>query len=224
MNLKEIGVLLILIYVTTTLLIAYKYYVAKGGVFRVSRWLIIRYLLRFILLIAILILCFYSIQTKQSTNNSGQSNPIVLFGISSSSSSITKKSLFDKVKEMPVEGKYSLIMYFNSQKLWKQIIPATNHDSFLNLLEREEAIIEQDQKLPFTEIISSPPLEDQYLQYFKKRNQWEVYTTNSKDSVFFSSSILNGWFSSSYVKIYLVILIVTLLFIETVFSAKAVKI
>lgn len=224
MNLKEIGILLLGIYGLTTLVIFYKYYQAKGGVFRVSRILILRYFFRFILLLALLFLCFYSIQIKQSTSNRSTSTPVSLLGIGANSSSMAWKSLQEKLKEMPDNRKYALIMYSESNRHWQQVIPATNYDSFVNLVEQGPTKVLDDHRLNFTEEIKQVPTNDQILEYTLIKNRWEITSSDNKEHSLLSISIVDGWLGSSYLKFYLVILILLILFIEIVFTAKAIKI
>lgn len=224
MNLKEIGILLVGIYLASTLLIAYKYYNAKGGVFRISRLLVVRYLFRFILLLAILFLSYYSIQIKNTKSEESQASNLTLLGITDNSSNLTWKSLQKSVEEMPFTGNYGLIMYDTSEKLWKQIIPATNYDSFFHLIEQGQKLSSTGQKLIFTENIDEIITEDKYLQFMKKNGKWEVVSFDNKEASFFSNTLFNEWFSSSYVKIYLVFIILIILFFEIIFTAKAIKI
>ena len=224
MNLKEIGILLLGIYGVTTLLIFYKYYLAKGGVFRVSRILIIRYFLRLLLLMAFLFLCFYSIQVKQSTSNRTTSSPVTLIGLSANSSSMAWQSLQEKSRELPNNRKYALIVYSESGHSWQQVIPATNYDSFVHLIEQGSAKNLDNRKLIFKEKIKQVPEKDQILEFTLIKDQWEVNSSSNKELSTLSNSIVNGWIGSSYLKLYLVVLILVILFIEIVFTSKAIKI
>ena len=97
MNLKEIGVLLVGIYLITSLLMAYKYYVSKGSVYQVSRFVVFRYLLRFVLLSSFMLLTYYSLQVKQTYSKSIQNEQSYLFGISKDASSLTWNQLQKKL-------------------------------------------------------------------------------------------------------------------------------
>ena len=224
MNLKEIGILLLGIYGLTTLVIFYKYYLAKGEVFRFSRLLIFRYFLRLILLLALLFLCVYSIQIKYSNTNRSSTSPVTLIGISANSSSIAWQALQEKVKEMPESRKYALIMYLETDNSWKNVIPATNYDSFVHLIQQGPSNILDNHKLEFSEKIRQIPIENQILVFTLIKGRWEIYSTNNKEISLMSNSIVEGWIGSFYLKLYLVILILVLLFLEIVFTAKAIKI
>jgi hypothetical protein len=224
MNLKEIGVLLLGIYGVTTLLIFYKYYLAKAGVFRVSRILIIRYFLRLLLLMAFLFLCFYSIQVKQSTSNRTTSSPVTLIGISANSSSMAWQSLQEKSRQLPNNRKYALIVYSESGHSWQQVIPATNYDSFVHLIEQGSTKNLNNRKFIFKENIKQVPEKDQILEFTMIKDQWEVNSSSNKELSTLSNSIVNGWIGSSYLKLYLVVLILVILFLEIVFTSKAIKI
>ncbi|MFM6994113.1 MAG: hypothetical protein ACKOWO_03230 [Sediminibacterium sp.] len=224
MNLKEIGILLIGLFMGSSLLIAYKYYVARGGVFQISRVLVFKYLLRFLLLIALLMLCFYTISSKQINNKESSKSGTTLFVISSKSSRLTWNSMVKKVTEMPDIGIYCLAIYEPHQNQFLQVIPATNRDSFLNLIERTTENTTSNPKRIWKEQFPSYPKEDQYDIFVLTNNHWQSISSAGKMSSFFSSDSLNSWIKSSYVRIYLVILILIFIFIDIVFSAKAIKI
>jgi hypothetical protein len=224
MNLKEIGILLIGLFVGSSLLIAYKYYLARGKVFQISRVLVFKYALRFLLLNALLILCFHTITSKQNIDRESAKLGTTLFVISSNSSSLTWKSLAEKALIMPENGTYSLAIYEPRLNQFLQVIPATNHDSFLNLVERGNENTSQHTKRIMKDQFSSHPKEDQYDAFVSMNNHWQsISIEGNKSSVFFTDSI-NSWIKSSYVRIYLVILILLFLFIDIVFTAKAIKI
>lgn len=224
MNLKEIGILLIGLFLGSSLLIAYKYYVAKGKVFQISRVLVFKYILRFILLISFLLLCFYAINLKQNKDSIGQKAGSTLFVISDNSSSLTWNSLKDKVYELPENASYSLVMYEEKANLFLQVIPNTNRESFLNLIELANELSLRHPKRRFTDRLTSHPKVDQFEVYVLNKNQWQTITNNSSHSSLFSTNSLNSWMGNTYLLVYLVVLILVLLFIDIVFTAKAIKI
>lgn len=223
MNLKEIGILLVGIYLITSLLMGYKYYVSKGSVFKISRFIVFRYLLRFILLSAFMLLTFYSLQVKQTYSNSIQSKQEYLFGISKDASSLTWNQLQLEVKEMNNNNTFGLIIYETKDGKWKQIIPQTDQDSFLNLVEEHALNKTQFQHINYVGINLQKPKNEEILHFLKSKNKWESVGKLSATNSMFTTSKLNNWLTSSYVKIYLIILILFLLFIESVFTAKAIK-
>lgn len=224
MNLKEIGILLIGLFLGSSLLIAYKYYVAKGKVFQISRVLVFKYILRFILLISFLLLCFYAINLKQNKDSIGQKAGSTLFVISDNSSSLTWNSLKDKVYELPENASYSLVMYEEKANLFLQVIPNTNRESFLNLIELANELSLRHPKRRFTDRLTSHPKVDQFEVYVLNKNQWQTITNDSSHSSLFSTNSLNSWMGNTYLLVYLVVLILVLLFIDIVFTAKAIKI
>jgi hypothetical protein len=224
MNLKEIGILLIGLFLGSSLLIAYKYYVAKGKVFQISRVLVFKYILRFILLISFLLLCFYAINLKQNKDSIGQKVGSTLFVISDNSSSLTWNSLKDKVYELPENASYSLVMYEEKANLFLQVIPNTNRESFLNLIELANEPSLRHPKRRFTDRLTSHPKVDQFEVYVLNKNQWQTITNDSSHSSLFSTNSLNSWMGNTYLLVYLVVLILVLLFIDIVFTAKAIKI
>ena len=224
MNLKEIGILLIGLFLGSSLLIAYKYYVAKGKVFQISRVLVFKYNLRFILLISFLLLCFYAINLRQNKDSIGQKAGSTLFVISDNSSSLTWNSLKDKVYELPENASYSILIYEQKNSQFLQVIPATNRESFLNLIERANESSLTHPKRRFTDRLTSHPKVDQFEVYVLNKNQWQTITNNSSHSSLFSTNSLNSWMGNTYLLVYLVVLILVLLFIDIVFTAKAIKI
>jgi hypothetical protein len=70
----------------------------------------------------------------------------------------------------------------------------------------------------------SRPKEDQYDVFVKTNNHWQSISLEGNKSTIFSTDSLNSWIKSSYVRIYLVILILLFVFIDIVFTAKAIKI
>lgn len=224
MNLKEIGILLVALFVGSSLLIAYKYYVAKGKVFQVSRVLVFKYILRFILLLAFLLLCFYTISVKQNKDYVGQLGSSTLLVISANSSSLTWNSMVEKVNEMPDNGTYRLSIYESKDNQALQVIPSTNRDSFLNLIERAHESTMSHPKRIEMDPLPSVPNPDQFEVYVFKNEHWLLISNENNKSSLFSNNSLNSWIGSSYVRLYLVILILILLFIDHVFTAKAIKI
>lgn len=224
MNLKEIGILLVGLFIGSSLLIAYKYYLARGKVFQISRVLVFKYILRFLLLIALLILCFYTISTKQNKDKESTKLGTTLFVISSKSSSLTWNSMVGKASEMPENGTYSLSIYEPHQDQFLQIIPATNRDSFLNLIEKATENTTAHPKRILEDPFPSRPKEDQYVVFEKADYHWQSISFEGNKSTIFSTNSLNSWIKSSYVRIYLVILILLFVFIDIVFTAKAIKI
>ncbi|MFM1934609.1 MAG: hypothetical protein RL360_1490 [Bacteroidota bacterium] len=224
MNLKEIGVLLVGIYLITSLLMAYKYYVAKGSVYKVSRFIVFRYLLRFVLLSAFMLLTFYSLQVKQTYSNSIQNKQEYLFGIAKDASSLTWNQLQSKVKDLSENSTFGLILYDNKEKRWMQVIPQTDQDSFLNLIEQHAISSTQFPHHVYTEF-NTPIINNEAILHFQKvKNTWEKSENLKENNSIFNTNELNNWITGSYLKIYLVILIVLLLFIDSVFTAKAIKI
>jgi hypothetical protein len=223
MNLKEIGVLLVGIYLITSLLMAYKYYVAKGSVYKVSRFIVFRYLLRFVLLSAFMLLTFYSLQVKQTYSNSIQNKQEYLFGISKDASSLTWNQLKSKVKDLSENSTFGLIIYDSREKRWMQVIPQTNQDSFLNLIEQHALSSTQFQHQGYTEFNPPIPNNEAILHFQKIKYTWEKSENLKENNSVFNTKELSNWITSSYLKIYLVILIVLLLFIDSVFTAKAIK-
>jgi hypothetical protein len=225
MNLKEIGTLLISIFVLSTLLIGYKYYVARGKVFLISRMIIFKYSVRFLLLLSLMWLCFYSLETKNSINRSSEKVETILFAISANASSLTWNKLQDEFKELPQNSYYTLVLYNPKLDNFEQIIPSTNFDSFLNLVEQTHTSITHHQKHLFLDRLRFKPADDQYISYRLIGDEWNFMTKDQQaNSLFSSKSTLYTWIGSSYVKVYLVIGLLLLLFIDIVFTTKAIKI
>ena len=222
MNLKEIGVLLLGIYLITSLLMAYKYYVAKGSVFQVSRFVVFRYLLRFVLLSSFMLLTFYSLQLKQTYSNSVENKQDYLFGISQDASSLTWNQLQNKVQDMSENSTFGLILFDAKGKQWKLVIPQTDQDSFLNLIEQHTFNPTQFHHKKYEETDVAKPKIDEILHFQKSKNKLKKVGEIDSSNSLFNTSELNSWLTSSYIKIYLVILIVLLLFIDSVFTAKAI--
>lgn len=224
MNLKEIGILLVSLFIGSSLLIAYKYYLARGKVFQISRVLVFKYILRFLLLIAFLLLCFYTINSKQNNDKENAKLGATLFVISTKSSSLTWNSMVEKASEMPENGTYSLSIYEPQEEQFLQVIPATNRDSFMNLIDRATENTTTHPKRILKDQIPSHPKEDQFVVFELTNNHWKSISNEVNKSSIFSTDSLNSWIKSSYVRIYLVILILLFVFIDIVFTAKAIKI
>ena len=224
MNLKEIGILLVGLYLASSLIIAYKYYIARGKVFRVSRTLIFKYILRFILLIAFAMLGFYTLNVKQISQLKTADTHTMMFALAENSSSLTWIKLQDKVRELPEESRISLNMFMPKNQQWIQVIPLTNKDSFLHLVENGRELTLIYPKLTFSNNLSSLPKEDNFNFYTSRNGHWELVDQESKNTSFLSTDMLNSYIGSSYVRFYLVLLILFLLFIDIVFTAKAIKI
>jgi hypothetical protein len=225
MNLKEIGTLLISIFVLSTLLIGYKYYLARGKVFLISRLVIFKYSVRFLLLLSLMWLCFYSLETKNSINQSSEKVETILFAISANASSLTWNKLQEEFKELPRNSYYTLVLYNPKLDNFEQIIPATNFESFLNLVEQTHSSITNHKKHLFLDRLRFKPADDQYISYRLKGRDWNFMTKDQQaNSLFSSKSTLSNWIGSSYVKVYLVIVLLLLLFIDIVFTTKAIKI
>jgi hypothetical protein len=224
MNLKEIGILLLSLYLASSLLIAYKYYKARGGVFKISRMLVFKYIYRFVLLVGICVLCYYTTSIKPSNELNTSGNNFSMFAIASNSSSLTWKSIHAKVSEMPKDGHYSLTMFMPKEQEWLQIIPSTNKDSFLQLIEHAHESQVIHSKLVITDKLNRIPKEDQFVLYSVKNGHWEVEDRELNNSSFLSTNLLNSWIGASYVRFYLVFLILFLLFLDIAFTAKAIKI
>jgi hypothetical protein len=57
-----------------------------------------------------------------------------------------------------------------------------------------------------------------------KNERWQLSSGENNRSTLFSNNSLNNLIGSSYVRLYLVILLLILMFIDSVFTAKAIKI
>lgn len=154
----------------------------------------------------------------------GQKAGSTLFVISDNSSSLTWNSLKDKVNELPENVSYSLVIYEQKADLFLQVIPNTNRESFLNLIERASEFSSMHPKRRFTDRLTTHPTVDQFEVFILNKQQWQTITTDTRNDSLFSTSSLNNWMGNSYQLVYLVILILVLLFIDIVFTAKAIKI
>jgi hypothetical protein len=147
-----------------------------------------------------------------------------MFAIAENSSSLTWNKLQDKVRELPEESRISLNMFMPKNQQWIQVIPLTNKDSFLHLVENGRELTLIYPKLTFSNNLSSLPKEDNFNFYTSRNGHWELVDQESKNTSFLSTDMLNSYIGSSYVRFYLVLLILFLLFIDIVFIAKAIKI
>jgi len=225
MNLKEIGTLLISIFLCSTLLIGYKYFIARGKVFKVSRLLILKYSIRLLLLISLLSLCFYTIDLNNSINRSSKKVETIMFAISANASSLTWNKLQEEFKEMPKNGYYGLVLYNSKMDNFEQIIPSTNYESFLNLVEQTHTFSTNHKKIIFSDELRFKPADDQFINYKLQGADWSFMTKEIQgNSLFSSKGALSGWIGNSFVKVYIVISILLLLFIDIVFTTKAIKI
>lgn len=225
MNLKEIGSLLISLFILSTLLIGYKYYVARGKIFIVSRLIILKYSIRLLLLVFLLLLSFYTLKLNKSKGVSNQNVETTLYVISKNSSSLAWRKLISEFIEMPKNGYYGLIIFNNGQNRFEQIIPTTNYESFTTLIEQGHSSPIVNNKNIFSGNLRFKPAEDQYLTYQMKGSEWVLLSKKLKYSLFFTSkNTFTNWIESSYILVYLVISILLLLFIDIVFTTKAIKI
>ena len=225
MNLKEIGTLLISIFLCSTLLIGYKYYVARGKVFQVSRLIILKYSIRLLVLFSLLSLCFYTIDLTNSVNRSNEKVETIMFAISANASGLTWNKLQEEFKEMPKNGYYGLVIYNSKTDNFEQIIPSTNYESFLNLVEQTHMYSINHKKHLFLEELRFKPADDQFINYRLQGAKWNFITKEAKgNSLFSPKSTLTNWIGNSFLKVYIVISILLLLFIDIVFTTKAIKI
>jgi len=224
MNLKELGVLLLSIYVITSILIAYKYYMAKGGVYRISRVLVFKYILRFFVLALLLFLTYSTLILKQRISVEQNNKPKILVAVSSTCSNQTWDDLTAKVIEMSPDGTYQLVIYDQKISKWQCFIPATNRASFLSLIDHAKDNKIVYPKLNFEEKLIYKPSKDQFGIFTRQRNQWVNEDLTSSSEFFLSKNYFNSWSQTAYVPLYLVILLLLLVFIDVVFPTKGIKI
>jgi hypothetical protein len=170
-----------------------------------------------------MLLTFYSLQVKQTYSKSIQNEQCYLFGISKDASSLTWNQLQKKVQDMSSNSNLGLIVYDPLERQWVQVLPQTDQESFLNLIEQHAFNATQFHHRKYEGKGLSVPNKEDILQFQKSKNKWQKVGDLSTSNSLFNTSELNNWITSSYVKIYLVILIVLLLFIDSVFTAKAIK-
>lgn len=224
MNLREIGVLLVFLYVLTVLLMTYKYYNAKGRVFQVSNWLVFKYLFRFLSFVSLLFICYNVILSHQTSQKQSNTKASYLIVVSAENSSITWKNIQNKILELPSDGEFGLLLFEPRLQKWVQIIPSTNQDSFLHLLEHaQESQWTQERRL-FQEPISAQLNQDDFSILTYRRNHWENIDSNTLSTNSNAKNVFLGWVQSSNVPLYLVILLLVLTFIDIVFPIKALKI
>jgi hypothetical protein len=224
MNLKEIGVLLTGLYVVTLILISYKYYKAKGGVFQLSNFLLVKYSLRFVTLISLLFICFNTIEFNRLDQKQTEHKVRTLIAISNNNSSLTWNNIHDKVAEYSSNGEFGLIMFEPSNNKWVQIIPLTNQDSFLNLIEHGQAIRFGPSKIIFSDNIRYKASKDQFALLNQVKTGWIVNNSTSNESLSLSKFDFISWIQTSNVPLYFVILIVFLSFFDIIFPINALKI
>lgn len=224
MNLKEIGVLLASLYGVTILLMAYKYYNAKGGVFHVARLLVVKYILRFSSLLILLFLCYQVIVSKQVAQTQLNNKPVYLVAVSTTNSSLTWNNVRDKVNELSPNGQFGLIQFDPKTANWNQIIPNTNKDSFFNLIEHARDSPNLLLRKVFTGPVSLKLTADEFTILHNEGKRWTRENDLSSEDNFLSKNIFISWLQATYVPLYLVILLLALSFIDIVFPIKALKI
>ncbi len=225
MNLKEIGTLLLCIFIFSTLLIGYKYYIARGKVFKVSRLILLKYSIRLLLLISLLSLCFYSLDAINSGKKTSEKEETIMFVISGNASSLTWNKLLDDFKQRPQNSNYTLVLYNSKSDFFEQIIPPTNYESFLNLLEQSHNSSLNHTKHKFSDQLRFKPADEQYISYRRQGSEWDFIKKDlQENSIFSSKNTLSNWIGNTFVKVYIVITILLLLFIDIVFTTKAIKI
>jgi hypothetical protein len=225
MNLKEIGTLLLCIFLFSTLLIGYKYYIARGKVFKVSRLILLKYSIRLLLLISLLSLCFYSLDAINSGKKTSEKEETIMFVISGNASSLTWNKLLDDFKQRPQNSNYTLVLYNSKSDFFEQIIPPTNYESFLNLLEQSHNSSLNHTKHKFSDHLRFKPADEQYISYRRQGSEWDFIKKDlQENSIFSSKNTLSNWIGNTFVKVYIVITILLLLFIDIVFTTKAIKI
>jgi hypothetical protein len=223
MNLKEIGTLLVGLFLTTSMLMGYKYFLASKSVYQISRKLVLKYVLRFIILLILLPLCYYLLVSKQQATSQFFQKNNYLLAVSASNSNLTWKQISDELIEFPSNGEYGLVLYDSNNDNWKQLIPSTNKEAFLNLVENEIKLNRTEAKRPIFLPISFNPTTDQYRFYILKGDQWVSNTSTKITNSFFSLNLLGNWAQSIKVPLYLVILTIILIVIDILFSVKSFK-
>jgi hypothetical protein len=83
-----------------------------------------------------MLLTFYSLQVKQTYSKSIQNEQCYLFGISKDASSLTWNQLQNKAQDMSSNSNLGLIVFDPLERQWMQVLPQTDQDSFLNLIEQ----------------------------------------------------------------------------------------
>jgi len=223
MNLKEIGILLVGLFLMTSLLMGYKYFVASKSVYQISRKLVLKYVLRFIILLTLLPLCYYLLVSKQQTTSQFSKKNNYLVAISASNSSITWKQISDELVDLPSNSEYGLVLYNSNKANWIQLIPSTNKEAFLNLVENEIKLNRIEAKRPIFLPISFRPTTDQYKFFILKGDQWVSNTSTKLSNSFFALNLFSNWTQSTKVPLYLVILGIILVVLDILFSVKSFK-
>jgi hypothetical protein len=158
-------------------------------------------------------------------NNTSQKVESTLFAISANSSSLTWYDLQKQFQEMPKNGYYGLVIFEPKINQYKQIIPTTNFESFLNLLEQAHVSVENREKLVFLKNLQFKPDNDHFILYNLNGSEWNFISKETNPTTsFFSQNTFSSWVGSSFVRLYLVVLILVLLFFDIVFPTKAIKI
>ena len=223
MNLKEIGVLITGLYVVTLILISYKYYKAKGRVFQLSNYLLIKYSLRFVTLISLLFICVNTLESNKINQNQTIDKERALVAISNTNSSLTWNNLRDKVAEYSSSGEYSLVMFEPTRNKWVLIIPPTNHESFLNLIEHGQVNRLSTSRIDYSDNIRYKAQKDQFAILNKVNNSWIINNSSINSGEFLSRYDYISWIQTSNVPLYFVILIMFISFIDIIFPIKALK-
>jgi hypothetical protein len=224
MNLKELGVLLLSLYVITSFLIAYKYYISKGGVYSISRVLIFKYILRFFGLVTLLFLTYSTIILKQRVSVEQNNKPKILVAVSTNISNQTWDEITHKVVEMSPNGAYQLVVYDQRKANWQSFIPSTNRESFVSLIEHAKDAKFVYPKRNFEESLNYKPSKDQFGLLIYQRNKWVNEDLNSSSEFFLSKNYFNSWNQTAFVPLYLVILLLLLVLLDVVFPVKGIKI
>lgn len=223
MNLKELGSLLVLLYLGSCLLVAYKYYRSKGLVFEVSKFVLLKYVLRFCVLISLLFLAFYSINQHNTRFTSESQKQKIVFVISKNSSISTWNAMQQYASEVNQEGLFSLVESKAELKSLELLIPFTNQEAFLNLLSHSLDDQHQSSKLAIPVVLTSYPQADKFQPYVVVGDKWIASSNVENKSTFFSFELTNTWFRISFLRVYLVILAVLLLSVDLIFTIKAIK-
>lgn len=224
MNLKELGVLFISLYVITSFLITYKYFIAKGRVYSISRKLVFKYILRFFGLITLLFLTFSTIILKQRVLVEQNDKTNILVAVSSESSNQTWNDIMKKVVEMSPNGTYQLVVYDQRSTNWQCFIPATNRESFVSLIDFAKDTKTMYPKRNFEGKLSYTPSNNQFSIFNYQNNQWVNDELTSSSEFFLSKNFFNSWSQAAFVPLYLVILSLLFVFIDVVFPVKGLKI
>jgi hypothetical protein len=223
MNLKELGSLLVILYIGSCLLVAYKYYRSRGKVFKISKLVIVKYLLRFCVLILVLFLLFNTINQHNKPFASEAQKEKIVFVIAKNSSISTWNMMQKAVSTANDAGLFSLVEFTTETKSLELLIPFTNQDAFVNLLSQPRTNRRKMAKILITNGATSYPDSEQFYQYKVVGDKWVSSSSEEKIASFFSFDLTNTWFSISFLNVYLVILSVLLVSIDLIFTIKAIK-